>query len=134
MSAPFLRVRSGEQELALDVRNVLEVAEYRGVTPVPGAPSHLLGMTNLRGQLLAVVDLARLLGASEPDPHRLVVLEAGTLRASVIVSEAHDVEPLPGRIEPTEAPLLSGAVLLDGELVGVIDVPAALARAAGQDA
>jgi twitching motility protein PilI len=73
----------GEATFALDVRAVREVAMLEDLTRVPLAPSHVLGVANLRGDLVPVVDPGGFLGAGDR-PHRR------KLRALVITTEAGD--------------------------------------------
>lgn len=42
-----------------DISQIQEVLEYRKVTPVPRTPSYLLGVINLRGRVVPVIDLRR---------------------------------------------------------------------------
>ena len=51
----------GSERYALDAEHLVEIVPVAGCTPVPGAPPHLLGVTNLRGEVRSVVDLGRLL-------------------------------------------------------------------------
>jgi len=132
MSAVHVRVRIAGEQYALPVDGVLEVAELGDVTPVPGAPPSVLGVRNLRGQLIAVVDLATLFGL-EGDGlrERIVITEDGDRRAGLAVEAVLDVESVPQPIEAAESEYLRGAVLADGQLVGVVDVGAALDAVGG---
>lgn len=56
------RFRSGGQEYALETRFVHEVLRNAELTPLPGAPPLLRGLTLLRGEVLPVVELAPLFG------------------------------------------------------------------------
>src|ERR1041384_8252358 len=47
---------SGEQIFGISLKNVTEVCRSLPVTLLPGAPEWLAGITNLRGDLLAVID------------------------------------------------------------------------------
>jgi purine-binding chemotaxis protein CheW len=47
---------------ALDLAAVREVVPEPEVTPLPGAPPSLLGVFNLRGEVVPLFDTARLLG------------------------------------------------------------------------
>jgi purine-binding chemotaxis protein CheW len=47
------------------VEQVREVRDMQSVTHVPGAPAYVKGVTNLRGQIITVVDLRARLGLSE---------------------------------------------------------------------
>jgi purine-binding chemotaxis protein CheW len=123
-----VRVRVGAEEYALPIRFVPEVAERGDITPVPGAPSPVLGVRNLRGRVLPVFDLATAVGAAgERDAQRLVVAEAGGLRCALAVDAVLEVAELPDPEEAVESPFLLGAALVDGALIGVIDVPGLLA-------
>lgn len=52
----------GGEPLALESRFVRHVLRASACTPIPGGPPHLEGLINLRGDVLAVFDLARVLG------------------------------------------------------------------------
>lgn len=127
MSAVHVRVRIAGEQYALPVDGVLEVAELGDVTPVPGAPASVLGVRNLRGQLITVVDLATLFGLDGDSPReRIVVTEEGDRRAGLAVEAILDVESVSQPTEPAESEYLRGAVLSDGQLVGIVDLGAAL--------
>ncbi len=108
----------------MPVEHVLEVAELGEVAQLPGAPPAVLGVRNLRGQILPVVDLAALLGiAGGGEPRRLVIAESGGRLAGFAIDEVSDVGALPDALEETESELLVGAALVDDQLVGIVDVP-----------
>ena len=44
-----------------------EIIAVRPITRVPGLPSHLKGVTNLRGQIIPIVDLGERLGVEDRD-------------------------------------------------------------------
>jgi purine-binding chemotaxis protein CheW len=52
-----LPFRLGRERYALETRFVLEVRRLADFTAIPGAPDHVIGVTNLRGDLVAVFDL-----------------------------------------------------------------------------
>lgn len=127
MSAVHVRVRVAGEHYALPVDAVLEVAEIGDVTPVPGAPPAVLGVRNLRGQLVTVVDLATLFGLEAGGlPERIVVAEDGDRRAGLAVDSIPEVEAFAQPTEAAESEYLVGAALVDGDLVGVVDLGAAL--------
>ena len=127
--------RLGAESYALPVADVLEVAEVGTLTPVPGAPPSVLGVRNLRGQVLPVIDLAAVLGAREPQPAtKLVVADNGGRRAGLAIDEVTDVGEVVAEVHETESPFLSGSTLVEGELVGIVDVDevfATVERSAG---
>jgi purine-binding chemotaxis protein CheW len=127
MSGAHVRVRVAGEQYALPVEQVLEVAELGEVAPVPGSPAGIIGVRNLRGQVLPVVALAAVLGLEDGEPSRVVVAESGELRAGLRVDAVLDVDDLPPATEQVESDYLLGACLVDGELVGVLDIDALLA-------
>jgi len=135
MNRVHVRVLAGGEHYALPVTAVLEIAEFGQVTPVPGAPSGVLGVRNLRGQVIPVIDLATMLGlAPDAESERIVVADDGSRRAALAVTATMDVGELGAATEEVESPYLSGAVLVDGALVGIVDVEALLAAVAPVEA
>ena len=126
MSGLHVRVRVADEHYALPVADVLEVAELGEVTPVPAAGAAVLGVRNLRGQVLPVVDLATVFELRPTQPERIVIAERGGLRAGFAVDAVAGVEQLPEASEEVDSRHLAGAALTDGTLVGVIDVGSVL--------
>ncbi|HKP17422.1 MAG TPA: chemotaxis protein CheW [Gaiellaceae bacterium] len=123
MSGVHVRVGLGDETYALPVGNVTETATADGLAPLPGSPPSVVGVCNLRGELLPVFDLAGVLGLPRSgNGERMVVLEHSKHRAGLVVDAVHDVGPLGGPTEEVESDLLEGAVLDDGALVGIVDV------------
>ncbi|MGD0377449.1 MAG: chemotaxis protein CheW [Streptosporangiaceae bacterium] len=122
-----VRLRVASEAYAIPVEHVLEIADLGQVRAVPGARPELLGVRNLRGQILPVADLARLLEIPRTvPPGRLLVAEAGGRRAGFAIDEVSGVGELADPAEETESGLLAGALFGDGDLIGVIDVPRVL--------
>jgi purine-binding chemotaxis protein CheW len=130
VSGLCLLARVRDERYAFPVHAVREVARSLDVTPVPGAPPAVRGVHNLRGEVIPVLDLSTLLGMGGGDAQGVVVAEQGDRRAGLTVDELLDVTELPEKLEPAEAPL-AGSAVLDGELVGVLDVGAVLDAVGG---
>ena len=123
MNGAHVRLRVGREHYAVPIENVLEVAKLGELSAVPGAGPAVLGVRNLHGQVLPVFDLAQVLAiARDATTARLVVAEHEGRLAGLAVDEVTDVAELTSGAEDTDAEYLSGAVLEDGQLVGVIDV------------
>jgi chemotaxis signal transduction protein len=123
MSDIHVQVRIGIERYAIPVAHVLEIGEVGDLSIAPGASAALLGLRNLRGEVLPVFDLAAVLGS--PPSHaaqRMVVAERAGTRTGLAVDEVTDVDVLGSPGQEIESELLSSAVLIDGSLVGVIDV------------
>jgi purine-binding chemotaxis protein CheW len=120
-------VRVAGEDYALSVADVLEVAELGEVTQVPGAGREIMGVRNLRGQVVPVVDLARVLDLTDgATPKRIVIAEQGGRKAGLAVDEVAGVEQLPEASEDVESPHLVRAALVGGSLVGLVDIGSVL--------
>ena len=123
MSSVHVRIRVGDETYALPVARVREVAELGELAAVPSASPAVLGVRNLRGEVLPVFDLATLLDVSrDGDAVRLIVAEDEGRRAGFAIDEVKDVGELPEPDSEAECDFLVGARLANGDLVGVIDV------------
>jgi purine-binding chemotaxis protein CheW len=79
-SVPVLALRVGGERYAIHVREVFEVLEARGLSPLPGAPPWLLGAVVARTRVVPVLDLRHLLGldgGGMSDLAKIVVVEHG---------------------------------------------------------
>jgi chemotaxis signal transduction protein len=118
-----VRLRVSSEAYAIAVADVREVVELGQVQAVPRARRELLGVANLRGQILPVIDLAPVFGvARTAPPGRLLVVAAGERRAGFAIDEVSGVSELGDPTEETESALLTGATLDGGDLIGVISV------------
>lgn len=87
----------GASEYALDVAQVKEIVRLQQVTPLPKAPALIEGVIDLRGSVIPVLDLGRVLRGTpvETGPQaRIVVLEVDGLVLGLIVEAAIDVMSL----------------------------------------
>lgn len=98
MNASALQVlcfRLGGRFFAVDIGCIREILRSHAVTAVPGAPAHLAGVLNLRGELVSVYNLHRvLLGQDAPDEtedSRLVVVRARGQKGGLLVDQVVDV-------------------------------------------
>ncbi|MCW4034834.1 MAG: chemotaxis protein CheW [Candidatus Bathyarchaeota archaeon] len=85
----------GNVNYGVPVEQVREVRDVQVVTPVPGAPSYVEGVTNLRGQIITVMDLRKRLniikdGASE----KIIVIELGKAAVGVVVDSVTEVSTI----------------------------------------
>src|ERR1043165_1717300 len=78
----------------VEVLKVQEVIRYQEMTPVPLAPPVVRGLINLRGQIVAAIDLRRRLGLTERPKDSLpmnVVVRTADGAASLLVDDIGDV-------------------------------------------
>jgi len=107
----FLTVQVGDERFALPVSDVAEVIRPPAVTRVPLGPPSLLGVANMRGAVMPVVSLHRLLGRGvSPSSHaRVVVIDRGTPVGLMIdnvtsLGEAGATSPVPAADESMGMP------------------------------
>ncbi|WP_315388599.1 chemotaxis protein CheW, partial [uncultured Stenotrophomonas sp.] len=102
----WLRLRCGVQAYALELLKVQEVVLPVPLLPLRGTPSAMLGIMNLRGQVVPVMDLGIHLGAgpAQDDANtRIVVLEENGETMGLRVSAVEDVANLTdSQIEPPD--------------------------------
>lgn len=126
MSGVHVHLRVGAERYALPVEDVRSIVDMEGMTPVLGMPPSVLGLRPLDGTLLPVFALATLLGVAGGESARIVVVEAAGGELGLAVDDVLDVAPLPA-LDDADAPgPLRGSTLLDGALVGSIDLGAVL--------
>lgn len=88
----------GTGTYALETRVVREIARLTDMTPVPGTPPWIAGLTSLRGEMLCLVDLRSLIGVPVTpltDLARIVVVGERTAAFGLLASQTERVEALP---------------------------------------
>ena len=92
MNMSVLLVQLAGQRIALPALEVDSVIELGKITPVPGAPSHIIGISSLRSRALTVIDFAKVLEIVDYDID-------GTKQAAVLNFEGHDYALLVEAVE-----------------------------------
>lgn len=112
------------------VREVLRVTE---IAPVPGAPDYVMGIINLRGNVVTVVDTRKRFGlmSTEPtDSSRIVIIEVGGQEIGMMVDSVAEVVDLPvSSIESApnignddSSRFIQGVTSIEGKLLILVDV------------
>jgi purine-binding chemotaxis protein CheW len=104
----YLTLTLGQELYAINALRVREIIRPLDVSPVPNSPRHLLGMINLRGKIVPVVDLRikfNLKFTGRTDRTCIVVVESGLEKKQVglMVDEVQEVLTL-GQADIDEAP------------------------------
>jgi chemotaxis signal transduction protein len=129
-------VMLGGRPFAVDVTDAREVVLLDVTTPVPGAPAALVGLMNLRGSVLPVLEARPLLGlpvrAAVGRPRALVLADADR-RAGILIERVlgltgfHDVQ---ARAASEPGALVVGELVDEaGERAAVLDARAVLSAA-----
>jgi purine-binding chemotaxis protein CheW len=121
------------REFAVPIDEVRETIEMRPITAVFRTPASLAGICNLRGEILAVIDPAPLLGMSPSRRERgtrIVIVQPDERAAGLIVDRLapvrlfgdEDLQSPPSTIDPAVAGMLAGVVSAADRPIGVLDV------------
>lgn len=116
----------------LPLEYIGEVLRDPVITIVPGLPKWVMGVTNLHGDVLSVVDLGRFLGFSSPlmtGPGTLLLAKVADQRVGLLVDDVELIysfpmdlqESPPFRVEPELVNYLQGAVEREGEFIRLLD-------------
>ena len=92
------------QRFALDILSVREIRGWSAATRLPHAPGYVLGIINLRGSVLPVIDSSSRLGLGPTEPSGasvVIVAEAGERVAGLLVEGVCDILTLnEGMLQP----------------------------------
>lgn len=90
----WVTFRLSGETYGINVMQVQEVLRYTEVAPVPGAPAYVLGIINLRGNVVTVIDTRHRFGL-EPgeitDNTRIVIIEAENHVIGILVDSVAEV-------------------------------------------
>lgn len=120
----------GPEWYAFDTTAVREVVAGPLVISLPTAPASVLGVFNLRGEIIPVFDTAALLGIGQSALHPYaVVVDTGMGPAAVAAHDLPEVADLEEQAGASELPGALGAFAVNGRLAVLLDVDAVLAPA-----
>lgn len=107
----FIEFSLGSENYAIPLLLVREVVSIPEITPIPKSPSHFLGIMNLRGEIISVVDLRKKLKIEvKKDKEEVVVIVAiGEKNIGLIVDSINKVLAFSSD-EVSEMPEVEGQV------------------------
>ncbi len=129
----FVRFNVGNIDMAVPIEKIKEVIEIEEVSPIPGAPTYVKGMFNLRNSAIVVIDLKKKLEIeTEEDSNKVVVLEdipAGfvvTKLKGILRTEEDNIQPAED-LTGVEESLLEGIIKTeDGNVIFILDINKAI--------
>src|SRR5271168_2936757 len=138
-SDQLLCVRIGDQEFALSIRAIREIRGWITSTPLPHAPSYIKGMINLRGSVLAIIDLAERLGLPSAPPHGtsvVVVIEHGERVVGLLVDAVSDIitvtdemrQVAPETGSAASREYIEGLIMRDKQIISVLSIHAIMPK------
>ena len=131
----LLLFRIADEWYAVAVGDVREIFQEYTITEIPCVPDFILGVVNVRGEILSVTDPARLmhLGAvtsTDGEAPPAVVIANEDTATALVVDEIGDIAEVPnGAVEPpvsiidrAQAEFISGSVYINGNMIGTLNV------------
>ncbi len=128
------------EELGLDISYVREVLRPQAIYPIPKAPTFIEGVINLRGHIIALIDLRKRLNAGQVEDDskkRIIVcrinkaivgLTVNTLKEIVALSE-EEIRPTPEVVSmQMETDVLSGIAMVGSRVIPILDLERILTR------
>ncbi len=122
-----------DETYGINVMQVREVLRYTEIAPVPGAPDYVLGIINLRGNVVTVIDTRSRFGLMEgevTDNTRIIVIESehqviGILVdsvAEVVYLRSSEIDTTPSVGTDESAKFIQGVSNRDGKLLILVDL------------
>ncbi len=123
----------GDALCGMNILNIQEINKLMQMTKVPQAPDYVLGILNLRGQIVTIIDLGKKLGLGDTDlsedPKNIIVNSTGG-HVGLLVRKINDVveadmgkcEPPPANMSGIQKEFFTGVYKTEHELIGILDV------------
>lgn len=135
-SGRFLYFKLGDESYALPLLDVKEVIAMPEVTPIPQSPTYFLGIMNLRGQVISVMDLRAKLGIKydKNESVTVIICEFASFQIGVVVNSVENVVTLnENEVSPStdiqnarKTEYISGVAQKDNKSLLILDIAKAL--------
>ena len=137
-STRYLAFSLKEEEFAVPLSAVREVIALPEITPVPHAPQHFLGIMNLRGQVISVMDLRTKMGIKVSDDQSVetgvIIFDFGEVSLGAVVSSINsvvsfafeDIQEKPQTMNQFRSDYITGVAKRGDRLTLILDVVRAL--------
>ncbi len=123
----------GDALCGLDILQVQEINKLLQMTKVPQAPDYVLGILNLRGQIVTIIDLAKKLGSGETEitrDARNIIVNSSDGPVGLLVKKISDVvqadkslrEPAPANMQDIQGEYFTGVHKIEGNLIGILNI------------
>lgn len=119
----------------IPILNVLEIGTLSNITPVPNLPVWIRGVTNIRGEIISVIDLGTYLGIPKMDrldSGRMLVIKSldEEISSAIIVDDVRQIFNVSkeaimnteAKVEDKIAPFLHGVCEYDDQLLIMLDL------------
>ena len=135
----YIRFHLGSYNLVLPLERTLEIGHRPAITALPNLPEWLMGVSNIRGEIVSVVDLARFLDLAADRSkigERFMLVHNNSIKTGFIVDRITGLFHLEtdyDRIQPDPnhstgiSSYVKGIVTLPEETLHILDIEALLA-------
>lgn len=131
----LIAFRIGTQEFCVNIMAVREIRGWTQATPLPHAPSYVLGVINLRGAVLPIIDLSARLGMDEAEPsvrHVIIVAQVAGRVVGLLVEAVSDIltitddiiQSVPEVSSDLEKQYARGILAIEGRMICMIELDA----------
>ncbi|MBA1149563.1 chemotaxis protein CheW [Ectothiorhodospiraceae bacterium WFHF3C12] len=135
----WVTFRLDDETYGINVMQVQEVLPMTEIAPVPGAPEFVMGIINLRGNVVTVIDTRMRFGLpprETDDSNRIVVIEAQDQIAGIMVDSVaevtnvreNDIDTAPNVGNEDSSRYIYGVVSRPNDLLILVDVNRLLTR------
>jgi purine-binding chemotaxis protein CheW len=131
----LIAFRVSDQEFCVNIMAVREIRGWTPVTPLPHAPQYVMGVINLRGAVLPIVDLSLRLGMKSAEPtarHVIIVAQVKSKIVGLLVDAVSDIltvtddniQPTPEISSDLERQYARGILAIDRRMICLIELGA----------
>lgn len=131
----FVTFTSGDRDFGVDIMSVREIRGWSPVTELPSQPYGAIGVLDIRGKIVQVYDLQRILGGHNAggSTNKVVLVvslqtqDVGLLVdtvSDIVFAQNDDLRPLPGKDPAAEGGLVSFMVKINERLIAMLNLPA----------
>jgi purine-binding chemotaxis protein CheW len=131
----LIAFRIGDQEFCVDIMSVREIRGWTPATQMPHAPAYVMGVINLRGAVLPIIDLSARLGMNEAEPtarHVIIVAQVKNQIVGLLVEAVSDIltitddniQPVPEVSSDIERQYARGILAIEKRMICMIELDA----------
>ena len=129
----FVAVGLGDRHYVIDIYSVREIRGWTSATPVPDSPPAIIGIVNLRGAIVPIIDVQICFGEPQTNPdssHVVVIVSIKDQLVGLLVDTVSDIitvgtetlQEMPSLDRNAGPRIVPEVVNHDGRLLGVIDL------------
>lgn len=135
----FVVFSLGDEEFGVDIEQVSEIVRIGKFAPIPDSPGFVRGMANVRGTIIAVIDLKKRFALREDEgasgKHIIITREQKNL-LGILVDEVTEVlrvarkeiRPAPGTISSIHKKYISGVITVEERMIILLDLKSVLSE------